>query len=89
MSENLIAGLVTAAVIAPVCAVCVLGPVFLGSALAWVAGWLGGFNILVTSGLAIAAGAVLYGLLRRRRVRVDSADNVGVPASRVAKTGAP
>jgi membrane protein implicated in regulation of membrane protease activity len=87
VSEKLLAGLVAAAVIAPACAVCVLGPVFLGSAVAWVAGWISGLDILVAAGLAIITGGVLYKLLRRRRVKAESADKVGVPASRIAKIG--
>lgn len=69
MNEKLIAGLVTAAVIAPVCAVCVLGPVVLASIFAGVTGWLGGFGPVVTAGLVLVAGTAAYGIIRRRRAR--------------------
>lgn len=86
MGEKLIAGLVAVAVVAPLCAVCVLGPAFLGSTIAWTAGWLSGLDILVAAGLAIVAGGLLYGLLRRRRVKIDKVDNIAVAAPQLAKT---
>ncbi len=49
MSEKLLAGLVAAVVIAPLCALCVLGPLFLGSAIALVTGWFNGLNPFVTA----------------------------------------
>ncbi len=66
ISEKLIAGLVTAAVIAPVCAVCVLGPAVLASIFAGIAGWLGGFDMIVTAGLVLVLGITVYGFIRRR-----------------------
>ncbi len=69
MSEKLIAGLVTAAVITPVCAVCVLGPAVLASIFAGVTGWLGGFGPVVTAGLVLVAGTAAYGIVCRRSAR--------------------
>jgi len=67
MGEKIIAGLVTAAVAAPVCAVCILGPTFLGSAFGWVLGRVSGLGPIATLGAAILAGLVVYGLVRRRK----------------------
>jgi hypothetical protein len=70
MGEKFIAGIVTAAAIAPVCAVCILGPAAIGSLLAGAFGWLGDFGPLGTIALMIAAGAgvlVTRDFLRRRR----------------------
>ena len=69
MSEKLVAGLVTAAVVAPLCAVCILGPALLASMFAGGLGWLGGFDPVVTVGLVLAAGIAVYGIARRRRAR--------------------
>jgi len=71
MSEKLVAGLVTAAVISPICAVCVLGPAAFGSLFAGAFGWLGGFGPLTTLALMIAAGALVYRHFLRRRMRMQ------------------
>ncbi len=70
MGEKLVAGFVTAAAIAPICAVCILGPAAIGSLFAGAFGWLGGIGPLGTIALMIAAGAgvlVTRDFLRRRR----------------------
>jgi hypothetical protein len=69
MGEKLVAGLVTAAVVAPICAVCVLGPAVLASIFAGITGWLGGFDPIVTTGLVLAAGIAVYGIVRRHRAQ--------------------
>ena len=69
MGDKLVAGLVTAAVVAPVCALCVLGPAILTSMFAGIAGWLGGFDPVVTTGLVLVAGIAVYGIVRRRRAQ--------------------
>ena len=71
MGEKLVAGIVTAAVISPICAVCVLGPAVVGSLFAGAFGWLGGFGPLTTIALMIAAGAgaLVYRHFLRRRTR--------------------
>lgn len=73
MGEKLVAGLVTAAVISPVCAVCVLGPAAIGSLFAGIFGWLGGFEPLPTIALmtAAGAGALVYRHFLRRRMRLE------------------
>lgn len=67
MSEKLIAGIVTAAVVAPLCAVCVLGLAAIGSVLAGAFAWIGGAGPLLTLALMVAAGLLVYRTLRRRR----------------------
>lgn len=71
MGEKLVAGIVTAAVISPICAVCILGPAAIGSLFAGAFGWLGGFGPLGTIALMIAAGAgvLVYRHILRRRMR--------------------
>jgi hypothetical protein len=69
VGEKLIAGLVAAAVVAPVCAVCILGPAVLASIFAGITGWLGGFDPVVTTGLVLVAGIAVYGIVRRRRAQ--------------------
>ncbi len=71
MSEKLLAGLTTAAVIAPLCALCVLGPAVLGSLLAGAFGWFGGLGPGVTVGGAIIAAILIYRLVRRSKRRTD------------------
>ncbi len=66
MSEKLMAGVVTAAIIAPLCSVCILGAVVLGSFLGGLAGWFGGLDPMVTTGFALATGAVFVGFSKRR-----------------------
>ncbi len=76
MSDKPIAGLVTAAVVAPICVLCVLGPALLGSALAWLTGWFSGFSAVATTTLAIAAAILAYGYFQRRKARaVTGADS--------------
>lgn len=66
MSEKPIAGIVTAAIVAPLAAVCCLGPALFGSILSSVFGWFSGVDPVVTIGLALAVGGGAYGILRRR-----------------------
>jgi hypothetical protein len=69
MSDKPIAILVTAAAIAPLCAICVLGPAFLGGAVAWVSGWVGGLGPAITTGLVLAVGVAVFRAVRRERQR--------------------
>ena len=71
MGEKLLAGIVTAAVVSPICVVCVLGPAAIGSLFAGAFGWLGGFGPLATIALMIAAGALVYRHFLRRRMRMQ------------------
>lgn len=74
MDDKPIAMLVTAAVVAPICALCILGPVVLGSALAGVFSWFGGFDPVAALGLAVIGAILAYGFFRRRRDRRGVAD---------------
>lgn len=67
MNDKLVAGLVTAVVIAPICAVCILGLAFLGSMFAGAFGWIAGLSSVATAGLAIVGAILVYGLLKRRK----------------------
>jgi len=71
MNEKLVAGIVAAAVISPVCAICILGPAAIGTLLAGTFGWLGDFGPLATLALMIAAGALLYRHFLRRKVQAQ------------------
>ncbi len=78
MSDKPIAMLVTAAAIAPICALCVLGPAVLGSLLAGTFAWLGGTGWVLTMGLMIAAGLLAHRTIRRRKGRTqDRAERSG------------
>lgn len=67
MSDKLLAGLVTAAGIAPLCAVCVLGPTAVGAMIAGAFGWIAGAGPLLIIGLMVAVGLLVYRDFRRRR----------------------
>jgi len=64
MNEKLVAGIVATAGIAPLCAVCVLGPAAIGSILTGAFAWLGGAGSLLTVALMVAAGLLVYRTLR-------------------------
>ena len=67
MDDKPIAMLVTAAVVAPICAFCILGPVVFGSAVAGVFSWLAGFDPVAALGLAGIGAILAYAFFRRRR----------------------
>ncbi len=66
MNQKLLAGLAAAAVLAPACAVCILGPAVIVSIFAGLAAWFGGFDATVTAGLVLAVGIAVYGFFRKR-----------------------
>jgi membrane protein DedA with SNARE-associated domain len=66
MSDKITAGLVTFAVILPLCAVCVLGPAAAGTVIAGLAAWLGGFDFWATMLVTVGGVAAIYGLVRHR-----------------------
>ena len=68
MSDKPVAGLVAAAAIAPLCALCLLGTSGLASAFAWFAG----FDWVVATAFASIAGILGYALLRRRGSRTGN-----------------
>ncbi len=69
--NKLVAGFVAFAVVLPICAVCVLGPAAIGAVLIGVVAWLGGAGGVLTIGLTIAAGLMIYRTMRRSRARPD------------------
>ena len=87
MSDKPIAMLVTAAAIAPICALCVLGPAVLGSLLAGTFAWLGGTGPVLTMGLMIVAGLLVHRTIRRRQGQTqDRAERRGpLPAPRPSR----
>jgi len=74
MDDKPIAMLVAAVVVAPICALCILGPAILGSAVAGVVAWFGGFDPVAVLGLAVIFAILLYGYFRRPRDRRGVAD---------------
>lgn len=69
MSDKILAGLVTAVAVAPICALCILGPAIFASIFAGVAGWFGGLGPALTTGLVLVAGIAVYRSVRRRNGR--------------------
>jgi membrane protein implicated in regulation of membrane protease activity len=69
MGDKLVAGIVTAIVIAPFCALCILGPTVSVSIFAGIAGWLGGLGPVLTASLVLVAGITVYARVRRRMAR--------------------
>jgi membrane protein implicated in regulation of membrane protease activity len=82
--DKLVAGLVTFAVVLPVCSVCVLGPSAVGAMLIGVVAWLGGAGAVLSIGLAIMLGFLVYRSMRRSRARPDdrAPDSRAKPISR-------
>ena len=87
MNDKLIAGLVAAVMVAPICALCILGPVFMGSVVAGVWGWLGGLGLAATIGLAVTAGVLVYGLIRWRNAKAATGGNPPVYTFRPMNRG--
>ena len=87
MSDRPIAMLVTAAAIAPICALCVLGPAVLGALLAGAFAWLGDAGPVLTIGLMIVTGLLVYRTIRRREVQTqDRAErSEPIPAPRPSR----
>ncbi len=69
MTDKIVAGIVTGVMVAPLCALCALGPAAVGSALTGVLGWLGRTGPTVTVVLSVAIGLLIYRSIRRRRQR--------------------
>lgn len=77
MSEQLLAGIVTAVAIAPLCATCILGPAFLVSFFTGISAWFDGLDPVVTVATALVAGLAVYGLIRKRGTRRALAEPTG------------
>ena len=89
MSDKPIAGLVIAAVVAPLCVLCVLGPVILASGVAGAWGWLSGLGPVVVLGLVVLVAALVYGLLRRRKARTSRHEPVATSPAPPTYKGVP
>lgn len=88
MNDKLVAGIVTAAWIAPLCTVCILGPAVVGSALAAASVWLGGAGPLLAVALALVAGLLVYRTLQRRHEPTGSpGEDQRSPHDRPTETG--
>ncbi len=81
MSDKLVAGLVGAVAIAPICALCILGPAAAVSVFAGAVGWLGGAGPVLTIGILLAAGALVWRTLRRRGLRSCGGEQPAIPVS--------
>lgn len=77
MSEKLLAGLLATVAIAPLCAVCVLGPAVIASIFTGIAAWLGGLDAIVAASVFLAAGLAVYGFVRMRKARSTPAHPTG------------
>ena len=70
INDKVVAGVVTAAAITPICAVCVLGPAAVGAMFAGAFGWIGEIGPLgIGLAMAIAAGTIHTIYLRRLKRR--------------------
>lgn len=87
MNDKLIAGLVAAVMVAPICAACILGPVFMGSIVAGAWGWLGGLGLAAATGLAVTAGVLVYGLIRWKNAKAATGGSPPVYTSRPMDRG--
>lgn len=69
MGAKFTAWFVAAAVMAPVCAACILGPAAIVSIFAGAVGWFGGLDAFAVAGLVLVAGYSVYGLIRWRKAQ--------------------
>lgn len=67
MREKLLAGTVTAIVIAPLCAICILGPVAIGGFFAVWFGWMGDLSVSQIIAFGVIAAAIVFGITCYRR----------------------
>ncbi len=77
MNEKPVVPFVIAAIICPICMLSILAPAFLGSAVAGVFAWFGGFVPVAVLGLAVMGAILAYGFFRRQRDRQGMADRGG------------
>jgi uncharacterized membrane protein len=77
VNEKLLAGLVAAVAIAPLCAVCILGPAVIASIFTGIAAGFGGIDAVAAAGLALVAAIAVLAIVRKRRGRRTPAKPVG------------
>jgi hypothetical protein len=73
MSDKPIAGLVAAIAVAPLCLVCVVGPVAFGAAAGSALAWLAGSTLPLLTVAATVVGWVAWRAFRRRPQRSPAA----------------
>lgn len=73
MSDKPAAYLVTTAVVAPICSLCILGPLFI---FPWLGRLFGSIDPLIATGATIFAMLVAYRFFKRRRERVSETRTV-------------
>ena len=89
MSDKFVAGLVTAVAIAPICALCLLGPAVAVSLIGGAAGWLGGAGPVLSIGIMLAMAALVWRTLRRRELRRELRSRGGAELSSHPATPVP
>ena len=67
MSEKPVAALVTVIAVAPICAVCILGPAVVGSVFASIFGWFAGPRVIGLAIVVMALGVGLFVLVKRKQ----------------------
>ncbi len=74
MSDKPTGALIAAGIAAPLMVVCCLlfliGP---AAVIAWASGWFAGLGAVASTGLAIVAAILVYGIARRRRSKSPTA----------------
>ena len=82
MADKLIAGLVAAVAVAPICVACIMGPAFVASLFAGVTGWFIGLESITVVALVAFAGVLVIGIIRRRKARTSQPAGLSAPRLR-------
>lgn len=75
MSDKPVAMLVTAAIIAPICSICILGPVVVFS---WAGGLFSGLDPVLTTVVAIVVATLAMALFKRRSSKPKALDSAAI-----------
>lgn len=75
LNEKLVAFLAAVVVVAPLCAVCIVGPVAIGGFLGSVAAWIGGISILKSLALGILFAALIVWGIKHNRSKTQKEQN--------------
>ncbi|MBL4613966.1 MAG: hypothetical protein JKY27_03710 [Magnetovibrio sp.] len=68
MNEKFTAHLVTFAIVGPICALCILGPVLFAALFAGAGAWLSGVNPVIATAIAIISAILIFAYIRRKFV---------------------
>ena len=71
VSERPAVGVITAVLIAPLVLLCCLGRAAVASLLAGFVAWLSGLGVAAVAGATVVVGALAYGFLRGRNMRLQ------------------